>query len=60
MSCFSGSYLMRGCFLEADTFNDVLLKTHMAFFWKLDGERACHLCWRRHLRRHMMLGRVCV
>jgi hypothetical protein len=31
---------MRGCFTEAVTWEDVLLKTGCVF-WKLPGEKAC-------------------
>lgn len=56
---FSVSCLMRGCFTEADTIEDVLLKTAMwHFFWKLACERACNFCQSRNMRRHMMFRRT--
>jgi hypothetical protein len=48
---------MRGCFAEADTWEDVLLKqTHERMFcWNRHIRGHAMLCWSRHLRGCMML-----
>ena len=41
MWCFLGIYLIRGCFAEADTWENVLLRTEQIYgVWKLSGKRA--------------------
>lgn len=43
----SGSYLVRGCFVEADTPEDVLLRRHM---WCFSGRCLVMFCWSRCFR----------
>ena len=55
---------MRGFFFssEADTWEDVLLRTdtwsHMVFFWKLSGKRACDVLLEKMLKRICFVWKV--
>ena len=59
MSCFSGSSLLRGCFVEADMWEDALQRIDI---WCLSGRclvKKGHVmfCWSRSLRGHMIFGK---
>jgi hypothetical protein len=53
MCCVSGNDLTRGCFAEADTWEDVLLRTDTCyfFFWKLPGKGAHDVLLERMFER---------
>lgn len=56
MCCFSGNCLLRECFAEVDTPEDVLQRTDM-YLWKLPSERACDVLLESMLERHMLFGK---
>lgn len=59
MSCFSGSSLLRGCFVEADMWEDALQRIDIWCFSGRCLEKKGHVMfyWSRSLRGHMIFGK---